>query len=745
MKIILIISLICLILSWNDLYSQVITGKVYIDNGKYTELLDGATVKWLNTSIGSITDSNGYFEIESGNILNRKLLVSFLQTDADTVDIGDRNFVEIILKKSITTETIKVEEKTDEQIAFNMSYLTEIVTQKDLKKAACCDLTGAFHNSASVDVAVTDVISDSKELKLLGTEGSFTQTLIDGIPLITNVSSSYGLSMIPGSLIKNIFVSKGANSVVQGYESTSGLVNVILKDREASENLFLNAFVNDHFEKQLDGNIGYKIKDWNMLLSLHTLQKANKTDDNGDSFLDMPLITRYGFFNRWKYKSWEEKGINLNFIVRYTDEKRIGGQTNFNEDTDIGSNTIYGQTIKTKNLDIYGKSKYKFNDDNILYAYLSYNNLNENSYYGLTKYSVLQNLFYMHLMYEGFWDIFNEFRIGIDYRYENVHQDISFVQNPYNKTYQGNYRQLQSVPGIFAENSFNLLGLKLIMMPGIRYDYHNTYGSFITPRMLIKYEPTEGTVFRGVIGSGTKVNNIFAENSNIFGSAKNIIIIDTEPVKSLNAGVTLSKIFEFSHSIVSKFEIEYFRTVFTNQIIPDYTTIPGSVIFTNLNNSSASNSFQIETALDLFEQLRLKFTYNYLDAYYYKDGIRKEIPFTIKNKILAELSYESIQRDWLFSTTLQYNGRQPLPETNFNPPQYRLSDESSPYFMWNAQITKSLGNFEIYTGIENILNFKQQNPIIESDNPFGEYFDSSIIWGPTRGRQFYIGLRFKMI
>lgn len=720
--------------------AQSLKGKV-VSSSDDKEILSDARIQWINTEIYAASDAEGKFEISMQDIQDKRLIVRLSGYFTDTVAIANEKY-KIIRLRSYMTGEIVVKDKTDKDLAKEKIAKTEAIDRHDLEKAACCDLSGCFGNSANVEVSVSDVVTDSKELKLLGTDGVYTLTLTEGMPLIKGISSVYGLSTIPGTLINSITVAKGSNSVLQGYESISGIINVIMKEPESSERFFLNAYTNSYLEKHFNVNGKQKFDDMiSTLLAFHSVQKANRVDNNNDGFLDLPLITRYSFFNRWNVGNPEENQWSGNAGFRYLDEERIGGQKDFNRD--IPFNGTYGQTIKTIRKEFTGRLNKKLDGENSIVVQVGWSDHKQKSAFGLTKYDAYQKDVYVNALLDYFYGN-NNLKTGVSYRNENLTELILFSENPYSKSYNGSYDFEESIPGIFAENKFEVIEDKLDLVPGVRVDFNSNYGTILTPRFMFKYGLTEGTTLRGSVGSGFRTPKLFAENQNLFATGKNIIFPNfIKGEKSINWGVSLT------HEIIidnidADIALDFYRTTFTDQFVADYDEVPGQVIFYNNDESSVSNSFQSEINFGISEQIDGKISYNYLDVYYFKNGVKTEIPFNAKHKGLISLTYETLDNMWMFSANAQYFGQQRLPSTQENPVEYQRPDYSDAFGLLNSQVTFRISNYEIYSGVENILNYKQANPIISADNPFGQYFDTSFNWGPTKGREFYIGARFRL-
>lgn len=722
-----------------------IKGMVYGMNENKKEPLDAAVVKWMGTTKGTITEPNGSFELSAEGITGKRLLISYTGYTSDTIEITTETSIEVVLIPNSTTATINVEDNKKSTHFGNLNAKTEIITSQELVKDACCDLAGCFGRNSSVEVAVTDIITDSKELKILGLEGAYTQLLVDNMPLLTGLNTKYGVSSIPGTLIDRITISKGSNSVLQGYESISGIMNVLLRDYDNSDRLLINGFMNSMLEKQFNLNfVNPMNKKLSTILSLHTVQKSNPMDDNSDSFLDNPLTTRYVLYNKWKY---HDEKTEFNVAGRYWNEERLGGQR---EDIHGSNHTpgqkMYQQTVKINSVEGYTRFGRQFTETNGVKMYLNSSYYDQQATYGDTRYDAKQS----NLSFSGFYEFEllpeSFMKAGLSYKYTNIDEVIALGDTsiPVNqgKTYAGTYLKKESIPGAFIENSYSFLDDKASLMTGIRVDYHNEHKAIITPRALLRYQPDARLVIRASVGTGFRTINMFSEYSNILASARNIVVAEKlEPEKMLNYGADV--LIYFGNSDVSgSLNLDYYRTDFSNKIIPDYDSNPNEVVFANLDGKAFSNVFQSEVSLTVLRNVDVKLAYKFIDLQYEKDGVRYQQPFNAKHRVLATFSYMPTSKSWGVSAGFNWFGKQRLPSTSSNPVQYQLPTESKPYALVNMQVNKNFKYIELYAGVENMLNFKQDNPIISADDPFSRYFDTSYIWGPTKGREFYAGFRF---
>jgi len=724
--------------------AQTILGKV--TNSKKKPMI-GATIYWIGSNIGASTGEKGLFEITSKHTGNSKLVASFVGYISDTIEITNQSFVEFKLIEVKPLNDVVVQGKRNGIIISNISPIkTEVITQSELKKAACCDLAGCFETQATVQPQTTNVITNSKELRILGISGVYNQVLIDGLPMIQGLSYTYGISGIPGTLVENITISKGTNSVLQGYESISGQINVETKEPTKTDKLLLNVYVNNFLEKHVNVNYTFKVKKWSSLAALHTVQPANKVDRDNDTFLDLPQLTRYMLFNKWKYGNEKDWGLSSQIGLRFLNEERNGGQTFYNPKSDKGSTNVYGQTVKITQPEIWTKTSYRFNDNHRITFLASSFYQNQESFFGTVNYNAQQTNIYGNLQYELLYAQKNSLKTGISYRHLKLNESITFTDTTLKRTYAGNYKRKENIPGIFAENVMYFFKDKLTWIAGIRGDEHNQFGFTITPRTLLKYDVSPNTVFRASIGTGWRTVNLFSENIGLLVSSRDLVFAEqVTPERATNYGINFIQKFNTKNNNLSGyFSTDYYRTNFQNQIFPDYDSDPTKAIIKNFTGTSISNSFQAELYLKIWQRFEVKTGYNYLDVYRKVSGTKILLPFNPRHKVLATFSYKPLNNKFHFDMNIHWIGEQKLADTKSNPVEFQRPDFSKPYALVNMQFTYKFKNLDVYTGCENLFDFRQHQPIVSWQNPFGKYFDTSSVWGPTRGREMYIGFRYKL-
>ena len=703
--------------------------------------LPNTSIISIDKKYGVISDTNGFFKLDNYNNEIKKIIISFIGYENDTIEILN-NFNLGIINLSPIADLNTVNIKENKQTAFIDSekiIKTEVITSEELTKAACCELAGCFETQLSVESKTTNIITNTKELSILGLSGIYNQILIEGIPLVMGLNYTYGISSIPGTLINNIFISQGLASVLQGPESITGQINIDLKGNQ-KETFFLNLYINSFNVKQLNFDYNYSIKNWKGIFSFHTTQPGNKIDHNNDNFLDLPLTKKYSLYNKWEYKSDIINNFYSSIILRYLNEERVGGDINYDPELDIANTTTYGQVINFQQPDLIIKSSYNINNSTIVFrSGVSYHD--QNSYFGIKSYSGKQLNSHSNLSLVQNWKS-HLLEAGISYKSLHINEEIQFG-NLSNLSYDGNYLKNERVFGTYLEGKFKFYE-NVEINAGLRNDYHNEFGNTLTPRILLKYNITENCILRANAGSGWRTVNLFSEHIKILGSNEDIQIENNlKPERAVNFG------FNFLQAIYTEnFEfqliLDYYKTKFTNQIYPDFETNNNIIIIDNFENESFSKSFQSELGIEILKKIGIKIAYNFLDVYKNINGHKHRLPFISKHHLLNTFSYRPVESNWNIDLNIHWFGRKKLQNTEQNPIQYQRPNYSSPYSMVNMQITREFSNYDIYLGCENLFDFKQENPIIAADDPFGEFFNISNIWGPTRGREIYLGLRLAL-
>ncbi len=736
----LYITFVSILLFNLNIFGQEISGLVTNIDG---EPLVGANIVWENTSIGTISDIDGTFTISDEGIENRTLIFSFVGFNNEKINVGTLNHWEIMMIEDNTLTGVEISTKSRATRYADNPAKIEVIGTREIERAACCSLAGCFSTNSNVVSATTNVITDAKELQILGLSGVYNQLLFDDLPMIQGLSYQYGTGSYPGTTIKSIFVAKGSNSVLQGAQSISGQINIIPHNADESEKLYLNAFANSFGSTQYNANYAVKKQKWNNFLTAHLTTPAAIRDKDGDGFRDIVKTNRVSFYNKWTYQNPENDKFKFEFGARLWKETREGGQNEFNAEQHLGTKEYYGQHVDLIQGDLYAKFNYSLTDDlSITVQNSNFKNIQDN-HFGVKRYEGEQfnsttNVF-MDLFY-GKSD--HNLKFGISYINNQITETISELEDLSFIDYAGEYDGSYSLPGAFIEQA--LYFDKVTVISGLRVDQYQDIGFKLAPRLLVRYEVSESSDFRVSIGKGIRVAHLFSERINLLSGNRNVIFEEAlRPEEAINTGLNYIHSF-FLDKVDITLSGDAYYTIFQNQIFPDYDREISTAFISNFTGESVSKSFQLESKFSFQERYDLKLSYNYLDLYQLREDVKFELPFVPKHKILVNNSYSTLDDNWQFDLTYKWFSEKRLPITDDYPVEYQLNDYSQAYSNVNFQITKRWPRFEIYGGMENIFDFRQEFPILASGDPFGRFFDPAFNWGPTKGREYYLGLRFRV-
>ncbi|NAY91243.1 TonB-dependent receptor [Muricauda sp. JGD-17] len=728
-------------------YSQLeVSGRVveYNDKGK-TIVLPNANIYWLSSTKGTTTDSLGRFKIPYESSL-KQLVISSVGYRSDTIPVNRPNLGNIVLYPNVILEEVVVEKQVAPlQKSLFKAQNVVTVDSREMLKAACCNLSESFETNPSVDVNLSDAILGAKQIQMLGLTSPYLMFTQENMPAIRGASQIFGLSFIPGSWIESIQITKGAGSVLNGFESISGHINSELVKPLTDKRFFLNMYANNFERYEFNSRFNHNISDeLGVGLYVHANLRNGYIDDNGDSFFDTPLARQVNFMNRWQYVNSENGWVGYANIQFLSDTKEIS-QTDFNLDTDRLTTNAWGSEIATSRLDVSAKMGYVFPE--LPYQSFgfqtAYSNHDQNSFYGLNQYDIDHESFYSNFIFNSIiGSTQHKFKTGISFTYDGFNEVVNTID----------FRRNDNSIGAFFEYTYdNLEGLSFVA--GLRVDEHNNLDTFITPRFHLRYSLWDKASLRASFGRGKRGANIFAENQQLFASSRQISIngmngnyYGLNPETAWNYGVSfIQKLYLWNR--VLDFSVDFYRTQFEDQVVVDWEN-PREVSFYNLTGNSYSNSLQIDLNYEVLQDFHLRTAYKYFDVVTDYNAGTLERPLQPNYRFFVNLSYETLknnERQWRFDFTTNVLGRQRLPDTSTNPEEFQLDTWTPSYTLINAQITRVLSNkFEFYVGGENINNFTQNSPIIAPDDPFGTFFDSTLLFAPVLGSAYYAGFRYKI-
>ena len=755
--------------------AQNVTGKVFDAQGKP---LPGASVYWADTSVGVATDLEGKFSLYRVKD-NNALVATFLGYTNDTIRVEQKvREVEFRLSEGVVVDAVVVEGGLGNYIRQDGLLKSENISFAGLCKMACCNLAESFENSASVTVGFSDAISGARQIKMLGLAGTYTQILDENRTIMRGLSSPYGLSYTPGMWLSSIQVSKGISSVTAGHEAITGQINLEHRKPTDEERFFLNLFLDSHLKPEFNISSAMPVtkdKRLSTVILAHGAYGTMNHDGNKDGFRDTPLARTGSVANRWLYQG--ENGEQVRWGVKYLYDHRIGGQMSYKTamhkdsyfDNGVSwrenwhTNKIYGSEVENQEAGAYfkigmpvGEAVYDKESNEELRSNIAivvdYDFFNESSYFGADKeYFGRQHMTTAIAMYAHYFTPRSSLISGVSASSRWVKERLFDWVGGATPTNLLTPNRNESEVGAYTEYTFNLKD-KLSVVAGIRYDYAFYFKKhLITPRAHIKWNITPTTVLRGSVGLGHRPTDIITDNIGVLATGRAVKVeMDSRRrmEKALTAGGSLSQSFSTFAPNDLTISVDYFYTRLFNTVIVDQERDADNIYIYDMGGMSRTHTAQIDITWTPIQRFDIFATFRYTDSRYTinHNGVPMlvERPLVGRYKALINLQYATNMRKWVFDVTAQLNGPARIPTQTGNMADSHLSNGGKPYPMLFAQVSRRIKRWEIYLGCENIIGFKQKEPIIMADDPYSTAFNSSLVWGPLTGQKVYVGVRFNL-
>jgi outer membrane receptor for ferrienterochelin and colicins len=739
--------LLFVILSIQFLKSQdfSVRGKVFSDG----QPVESASVLIKGSNIGGTTNVNGDFLINFSDIKNPKLVISYLGNKSRllTVSSFNMNFGIIELETDELLDEVVISGTLKPVSKLNSPVPVDIYNQSFFKANPTPSVFEALENINGIRAQLNCNICNTGDIHINGQEGSYTMVLIDGLPIVSGLSTVYGLSGIPKSLIERVEIIKGPASTLYGSEAIGGVINLITKLAENTPKFSVDSFISGWGE--LNTDIGYKYtlsKKSKGLLGINYFNYSNPIDNNNDGFTDLTFQDRISIFNKFSL------GNNFSFATRYLYEDRWGGELDWIPKY-RGGDVLYGESIYTSRFEIFGN--YQFN--NSVSFQFSFNDHNQDSVYGTTFFNADQTISFAQMTWNKKIRK-NKFLLGIAYRYTYYDDDTTAT---YDENENRNSKSITHLPGVFIQNQTKI-NEKNILLAGLRFDYNSLHGSIITPRLNYKINNIDKTsTLRISAGTGYRVAQVFTEDHASLTGAREVVFLESlDPEKSWNINLNYVKKFYMEQGAIIDFELSLFNTNFSNKIIPNYDTDPNKIIYANLNGISTSKGASFNLNIQALRGLSVNLGATFIDTYADLDGV-KTIPYLTERfqgvwNFKKKWNLKGLILDFTGSTT----GPLKLPKLSDLDPR---PDYSPTFNIINMQLTKIWDNrIETYGGLKNILNFippansiarsfdpfdknvmfdNQGIAMVTPNNPYALTFDPSYVFTSNQGIRIFFGMR----
>jgi len=627
--------------------------------------------------------------------------------------------------------------------------LTEILTETEFKKAACCTLSESFELSNTVEVSNADGVSGIKQVEMLGLAGKYVLMSRENIPSINGLATLNGLSNIPGPMVSSVQLAKGAGSATLGADGLTGGLNYQMKADLKDPRLFFNAYSNH--QGRAEANAITKSIIANKAIShtyLHSGGQYRTTDMGKDGLADMPLSQRFLVSNHTQIPGKRAES-QLGFLG-YRDQK-LGGTLAAGSFNEISSDPMAMKfDFDESHIEAYGK----------LGLFLSQNgDRSLGNIFNVSKHRIesvlnsLQNRKYAgteeRYYYSGIYQLpkKNEANLKFGLSLLGSHLNESLTND------NGDSFRLdgwQKSAGTFGE--YTLEGEKISAVVGLRADFHSVYGLYATPRLHLKWTVTKQHRINAQGGLARRSSYFLAEHLPQFINGRTLFIDKAQLIqqkwmpqeKAWNYGLSYLGSF-MSLDYPATFTADIFETRFLSQMVVDRDVSETEVFMHSVSGKQAgrTRTAQMDFSAYFHRRWSYKLSYRWIDSRSRLDSQFMQQPLQSVHRALFVMQYNS-KNKWYFDVVTQYNSRKRLPYfSSVNHPKH--PGYSPSYFIFNAQIRKVMSPaFEWYIGGENLGNVQNHHPVMNWEIPASQRFDAGYAWGPTNGFTIYAGLRYSI-
>ena len=630
----------------------------------------------------------------------------------------------------------------------------ETINRAGLTKMACCTLSSSFENTATTQTSYSDAVTGTRQIQMLGLSGIYTQTMAENVPTLRGLAYQFGWDYTPASWLEGISIAKGSGTVVNGFEGTTGQINLDYRKPNTGQPIYIDLYTDTdlHNEVNAVAKHQFSAKLFGALF-LHTTQTTmperwhRRMDANDDGFMDMPKVHNYNIYNRWLFAD-EDHGVQSRLDVHFTFDQREAGQT-------MKEHRAHAYGVGTRNLNFLASNKTGISigrrEGQSLGIINSVTLHGLRTHYGPKELHSDQKSYFGNVIFNSDLGPGHTYQVGASYLFDLITTSYRHRQPGLDAMYGMNMTQKVSDYGMFAEYTNTQLP-HLTLQAGVRADYMVHRGWLVTPRLNLKYTPASWLLARLSAGRGYRMANPLVEQMGLMASSRVLSWHDADDLleHAWNVGGNLIFTIPIWNRQEATLSVDFYHVQFGRRLVTDLDASPLAAYIYESPGKSYSDTWQTDLSMPLAKGLTMYAAWRYTlqritQMQVLGNGCyTASVPLVPSYKALLNLQYATAMRRWVFDATVQLNGRTRLPGS-YDATTGMLDARHSPaYALLFGQVTKRFRLCDVYIGGENLLSYRQPDPIIGWEDPFAAGFDASQVWAPITGRKVYAGIRFNI-
>jgi len=700
----------------------------------------GVRVWWSSGAGGAITDSLGGFVLPEPGRYPAYLRV---EGEVDSFLVSEKPAKPLLWDlppwTTLPTQAI-VGERTSRYLSSQSVQSVETWTRAALTSAPCCNLSEAFQGSALVDVSLEGSAMGLRQLRLLGFEPAHSPLLAENKPLSWSVGRAWSAALLPALWVDHLALAKGIGSVLNGHDGLAGQIQVFyLPETEESPSVV------EFFTRTTGEVLGaLRFHDtagmWRTLWLLQgggtPWESALLQDHNGDGFLDVPLYRQLqSYFKLYRRPleggliEWEAGGMY---------DYRRSGQLFISEPGRVARMEGWGALQTIRQVYVGGRRGWVGRQGRGWSLLWQGRLWEQRTYPGFAEYEAWVPSGWVNFLYrQPMGDTRLLWHVGLSGYWNGLQERL---RDP--GQLDSAWRRMEFVPGLVSELSWTP-SVRWSAVLGFRADWHSYYGWQGVPRLHVRWAYSARGAFRISVGRAWRVSDPVAENLPFLFSARawHVQWQGWPPLeRAWSGGFFWTEGVTFLGGRL-RWQVDGLWARIAQLAVLDVED-PWQVRLYRGEKPAQYQTLFAEVRYEWEEELRVSVSYKYQEVWWPLRGTFRMRPLLPKDRLTFWFMARPLSRRWQVDILAAYTGWIRVPSTAAWPEPYQRSPTGGFFWIVTPQLTYRLDQWEVQIAAENLFNYRQPRPVIAAEQPFGPYFDHSLVWGPIMGRMVSLTLRY---